>query len=118
MGVFRQRMSVRNPQTGRSIELEALIDTGSTSTALSLADMTRLGVAALGTRSFELANKHLVDLSVGYVEVVVEGRSVVTLGAFGEEVAEPILGATALELLFLAVDRVLKALVPVHGLLM
>ena len=118
MGVFRQRVVIRNPQTLQRFETEALVDTGSTLTVLPKEQMTQLGIEDLGTRTFELANKHLVDLSVGYVEVVVEGRSVVTLCAFGDEVAEPILGATALELLFLAVDPVRKALVPVHGLLM
>ncbi len=118
MGTFRQRILVRNPQTLQIFETEALVDTGSTLTVLPKERMTQLGIENLGTRSFELANKHVVDLLVGYAEVTVGDSSVVTLCAFGEEVAEPILGATALELLFLAVDPVRKALMPVHGLLM
>ena len=118
MGTFRQRVSIRNPQTHQALETEALLDTGSTLMVLTRDLMTQLGIEELGTRSFELANKDVVNLSIGYVEVAVGDRTVVTLCAFGDAVAEPILGATALELLFLAVDPVRKTLVPVHGLLM
>ncbi|MBI2887158.1 MAG: hypothetical protein HYY02_08105 [Chloroflexi bacterium] len=118
MGVFRKRILVRNPQSGQSLETEALVDTGSTLTVLPIEYLRRLEIAILGTRSFELADKNTVELTVGYAEVTVEGGTVLTLCAFGESVAEPILSATTLELLFLAVDPARKELLPVQGLLM
>ncbi len=51
---------------------------------------------------------------VGGCEVVIEGRTAAVTCIFGENVAEPVLGVTALEQLFLAVDPVREQLIPLR----
>ena len=57
-------------------------------------------------------------MNVGQTWLRVEGREVVTLVLFNEEGTPPLLGALALEGVFMGVDPIAKRLVPVEGLMM
>lgn len=115
MGLVRKPIIFRNLENGRSLTITALVDSGSTLTVIPAEDARQLGLRSRGTREVELADKSVVTWDVGYVEVSVAERSTALLCAYGDSVAEPILGVTALELLNLAVDPVNQELIPVRG---
>jgi hypothetical protein len=55
---------------------------------------------------------------MGRTWLKLDGPSEITLVLFGEDDAEPLLGAGRLEEFLLAPDPVRRRLVPVHGLMM
>jgi predicted aspartyl protease len=57
-------------------------------------------------------------MDVGQAWVRIEGEEIVTLVLFNEEGTTPLLGALALEGVFMGVDPVGQKLVPVEGLMM
>ena len=58
-----------------------------------------------------------MEMEVGQTWIRVEDKEVVTLVLFNDEGTQPLLGALALEGVFLGVDPLAKRLVPVEGLL-
>jgi predicted aspartyl protease len=118
MGTFDVTIAVGD-QAGQHLEsIEVLVDTGATYTVLPRGLLSRLGVQAHRTSTFELGDGTLVELEMGRTWVRVAGQQEMTLVVFGSEGASPILGAVTLEELLLGVDPVHKQLVPVNALLM
>ena len=76
----------------------------------------QLGIEQEGQRSFELADDRLVEYPIGYARMRLGDDQTIVL-VFGPEGISPLLGATALEHLSLAVDPVHQKLVPVPALL-
>ena len=76
-----------------------------------------LGVAPLTRQSFQFGQGEVRLMDVGQTWVRIEGREVVTLVLFNEEGTLPLLGALALEGVFMGVDPVAKRLMPVEGLM-
>jgi aspartyl protease family protein len=116
MGLFHVKGHLTGP-TGRGEEVELLVDTGATLSVLprSLAEKLELKI----TRS------QRVVIAGGQLDIwpIAEAR-LARLALNGDEVTTPcfiapkgpaLLGAVALESLFLAVDPVGKRLVPVDG---
>ena len=93
----------------------ALVDSGSLMSVLPRPEAQELGLQTRGRREFEQVDKSIVTYDLGYAEVSVVGRAAAVTCVFGDNVAEPILGVTALELLGLAVDPVNDELVPARG---
>ena len=58
-----------------------------------------------------------MEMEVGQTWIRVEDKEVVTLVLFNDEGTQPLLGALALEGVFLGVDSHAKRLIPVEGLL-
>ena len=115
MSLVRKAITFRNPENNLSLTVTALVDSGSTLTVLPRSDAEQLRLRSMGTRELELADKSVVNWDVAVVQVDVVGRSAGATCAFGDTIAEPILGVTALEQLGLAVDPVNEELVPVRG---
>src|SRR5687768_9765729 len=92
VGIFSVPITVGHLETGASVTVEALVDTGSTLTVLAGSALRRLGVTPSGRQAFELADGSEVEWDVGEARVTVQGRSTPTLCAFGAEEASPILG--------------------------
>ncbi len=113
MGLFYVSGRLTGP-TGRSETLDLLVDTGATLLTLprSLAD--RLELRALRTRAVLLAGGLEEVWPVSEVRVQIDGREVPTPCFIAPE-GPPLLGAVALESLFLSVDPVGKRLVPAKG---
>lgn len=118
MGTFNIPILVGDLLGGDYVETRALVDTGASYLVLPRTMLVRLGVSALERRSFVLADGRHVEYDVGMVSLRLDGRSFPVLCVFGEEGAEPILGAVALEIFGLGVDPVGQRLVPVPGRLM
>lgn len=117
MGTFRQAIQLGDPSGQRFQTIEALVDTGATYMFAPASLLRALGVEPIERWPFRMADERRVEYEVGEVRVRIDGRERTTLVVFGEEGAEPLLGAYTLEGFGLAVDPVSQRLVPVDGLL-
>ena len=117
MGTFTVALQVGDLAGDRFIDVEALVDTGSTYTVLPKDLLDQLGIEQEGQRSFELGDERIVEYPIGYSRLRLDGDATIVLVVFGPEGIAPLLGATALEHFSLAVDAIHQRLVPVPVLL-
>jgi len=113
VGVFTIRLEVGDPEGQHFESFDALVDTGSTNTALPASILRRLSVVPYRKDSFELADGREVELEVGRARVQVNSRQELTQVVFADEGTEPILGMVTLEEAGLSIDPVRQILVPV-----
>ena len=113
MGLFRVRGRLTGP-TGNSQEVEFLVDTGATLLVVPQDLASALGLAPHRRHPVVIAGGRRETWPVAEVRLTLDGQEVTT-PCFVAPVGPPLLGAVALESLFLAVDPVAKRLVPVEG---
>jgi predicted aspartyl protease len=77
--------------------------------------LERLGIAILERYDFELANRSIVEYDVGEALLRVNGRERTNSVMFGDDDAEPLIGANALQEFLLVVDPVAEELVSRTG---
>ena len=118
MGTFKVLIEVGDPSAQRFESFDALVDTGATYTTLPASALRRLGVRPHRRSRFELADGTEKEWELGRTWIRLENKMEMTLVVFGEENAEPLLGAVTLEEFLLAPDPVRQQLVPVSGLMM
>lgn len=118
MGTFNVPISIGDRNGVRWTTLDALVDTGASITSVPASVLRELGVEPLTTQSFRFAQGEVRQMDVGQTWLRVEGREIVTLVLFNEEGSPPLLGALALEGVFMGVDPIAKRLIPVEGLMM
>jgi len=113
MGIFQVPAHLTGP-TGRSQEVELLVDTGATFLVVprSLAD--RLELRPSRTCDIQTAGGREESLPLAEVHLRLNGDQVTTRCLIAPE-GPALLGAVALESLLLAVDPIAKRLVPVKG---
>ena len=117
MGTFTVQATVGNLDAAEQEQVEALVDTGSTFSALPASLLRRLGIAPTLTRRLRLANGQVEEYQAGTAFFTVNGRDGAAMVVFGPEDVY-LLGATTLESLLFVVDPVNKRLIPEVGLLM
>ena len=117
MGTFSVTVEIGTPSAGEFTQVEALVNTGATDTVLPAEALVRLGIQAIETVSFELADNRIVEYQVGEARVRLDGRERTTLVVFGPEGSTPLLGTTTLQLFNLALDPTRERLVTVPALL-
>lgn len=113
MGLFHVSARLTGP-AGRTATLDLLVDTGATLLVVPRALADQLELATLRTQSIQTAGGRREVWPVAEVRVAVDGREVTT-PCFIAPDGPALLGAVALESLFLAADPVAKRLVPVEG---
>ncbi len=113
MGLFRVRGRLTGP-TGRSEDTDLLVDTGATLLVVPAALAERLELAASRSQPVVIAGGQRAAWPVAEIRLALEGHEVTT-PCFIAPDGPALLGAVALESLFLAVDPVAKRLVPVEG---
>ena len=117
MGTFTVQIAIGDPRGERWETFDALVDTGASIASAPASALRSLGVMPLRKESFTFASGEERERDVGQTWVRVEGREVITLVLFNEEGTLPLLGALALEGLFMGVDPLARRLVPVGGLM-
>ena len=117
MGTFKVKLEIGDPQGQRWETVEALVDTGASFTVIPASVLRRLGVSPRERWPFELADGRQVEKEIGDARVRVNSRTAPTLVVFGDETAEPLLGANSLQGLLLVPDPINHRLIPVPGLL-
>jgi aspartyl protease family protein len=118
MGTFNVEIQVSDAGGEKSRTVQALVDTGATYTVLPASLLQELGLAPHTKAEFVLGNGQRVEDDIGRAWVQLDGRREFTLVVFGNEDAEPVVGAVTLEEFRLAPDPVSKQLIPEPGLLM
>lgn len=118
MGTFRYPMVVYSQDKSRSLEIHALVDTGSTYSCISRSVLENLGYRPSLRRKFRLADGRVIEREVAEIVAQLNGEQLTTLSVFGEPGSDNLLGALTLEAFSLAPDPVSKRLVPVEALLM
>ena len=112
MGTFTIPVQIGNLDGSNFIDVTALVDTGATYTTLPASILVRLGIQPEGRRQFRLADDRIIEYSIGQARLRLEGQELVVLVVFGHEDAEPLLGATALEIFGLGVNPIDQQLIP------
>jgi len=113
------RAKVWNPlKVEDAVEVELVVDTGTTYTVPPSSLLQKLGVAVLRMIRLRLADGRVVERGLGGVGIEIEGyRASATPVVFGEE-GVFLLGSVTIEQLGLASDPIEKRLKPVEALLM
>ena len=117
MGTFSVALQVGDLAGGQFVQVEALVDTGSSDTVLPRELLERLGITAMDRFAYSLADETVVEYDVGEARLRLDGRERTTQVVFGPEGVTALLGAITLQLFHLGVDQLLEQLVPVTGLL-
>ncbi len=117
MNPFTVDIEVRDLAGQRFAGLQAMADTGATTTVIPASVLGELGMSPTQRQTFEYADGRKVDLDVAPASVRVEGRETITWVIFGEDGTGTLLGAYTLEGAFLGVDPYNQKLIPVHGVL-
>ncbi|CAI7996724.1 hypothetical protein GBAR_LOCUS1940 [Geodia barretti] len=118
MGTFYIEIGLGDEQGSNWRTLDALVDTGASTTSLPASVLQELGVRPLSTERFRFAQGEVRELPVGYTWIRFAGKEVITQVIFNAEGTSPLLGALALEAAYMAVDPVGQRLIPVEGFLM
>lgn len=116
MGTFYVTIQVADRFRERYVNIDAMVDTGSTYTSLPESVLNDLGIEREESDLFELADNRLVEYAMGETRVRLEGRELTVPVLFAADDATPLVGATTLEILRLGIDPVAERLVPVNGL--
>ncbi|MDR7482318.1 MAG: aspartyl protease family protein [Armatimonadota bacterium] len=113
MGLFRVTARLTGP-TGVAEDADLLVDTGATLLVVPRDLADRLGLRPTRQQPVVVAGGRREVWPVAEVRLALNGQEVTT-PCFVAPGGPPLLGAVALESLFLAVDPVAKRLVPVEG---
>jgi predicted aspartyl protease len=114
VGTFFYPMTL-NGFDGRSVTLEALVDSGATFSSVPQQVLHELGIQPGRQIRLRLADRASHLQSLGEARVTIDGEDVVSLLVFGETNSPPAIGAYTLEGLLLGIDPVEKKLVRVEG---
>ena len=112
MGEFTHTLVVSDVNGVNRVAVECLVDTGATYSIIPAATLRGLGIVPERTVVFELADQSEVAYGLGSARFEALGVSGVAPVAFGNDDAEPIMGAVTLEALMLIVDPVAQELLP------
>ena len=113
MGQFRVTGRLTGP-TGQGEDVRFLVDTGSMLLGLPRALADRLELVPELNRRVILADGTMTRLPVADVRLTLDGASVTT-PCYIVPTGTPLLGAVALQSLFLGVDPVYERLVPIEA---
>jgi predicted aspartyl protease len=111
-------MTVTGIDSGLTTTLDALVDTDATHSMVPADVLANLGVTPVWRSRIRMANESVIDLLRGEAEAGALDRKATAPVLFGPEGSRPILGATTLEILELAVDPIIGRLMPSEALLM
>ncbi len=99
---------------GRSIAVDALVDTGSTDCGLPASSFRELGITPYREKEYEIAGGNGMKLPAGEAMVEVDGERATVPVTFDPDGATPTLGAIVLESLGFMPDSVGRRLLPVR----
>ena len=111
MGLFTYRVGFSDGNGGEVRSVEAVVDTGSTFSALPASLLKELGIVPHRHETFTLANDTTEELPVGDACVHVGEKRAFSPVIFGAE-GQYLLGATSLQALALIADTSNHTLIP------
>ena len=114
MGTVKVTIGVGDPQGRQFEDVDVVVDTGSTYTAVPREMLQRLGVPVERPLPSETADGRLVPVDVGEATIRLEGLEFHTPVIFAEPGEPSILGVVGLEEAALAVDPLAGRLIPAN----
>jgi len=118
MGHTSAKVTVRNPhEVSKQLDLELLVDTGSTYTWIRRSRLDRLDFKPMVKWKFKTIEGRIIERDIGEAIVECLGEKVTSIVAFGEESDAEVLGVYALEGLRLEVDPISRGLKKSEALL-
>ena len=114
MGTVKVTMAGGSPQGQQFEDIEVIVDTGSTYTAVPRELLRRLGVPVERSLPSETADGRVVPVDVGRTTIRLEGLEFPTPVIFAEEGEPSLLGVVTLEEAALAVDPLAGRLIPAN----
>ena len=114
MGILKVTIEVGDSQGRQFEELDVMVDTGSTYTAVPKAMLQRLGIPVERSLPSETADGRIVPVDVGEATIRLQGLQFHTPVIFAEENEPSLLGVVSLEQAALAVDPVARRLIPTN----
>ena len=114
MGTFNWPIRLDSMDGKKSLDIEAMVDTGASYTIVPARLLRELGVSPIDKISLVLADGRTVEYEMGEARATISSRSIPTLVIFGADDARALLGAYTLEGLRLAVDPSQARIVPAH----
>ena len=114
MGTVTVTIEIGDPQGHGFEEIDVIVDTGSTYTALPKQMLQRLGVPVERTLPSETADGRIVPVDVGEATIKLEGLQFHTPVIFAEDHEPSLLGVVSLEQAALAVDPLAGRLLPTN----
>ena len=115
MGTFTTKISIGGMDRVHWKDVDALVDTGASIVSAPASLLRELGVEPVRKQNFRFADGERREMEVGQVWVRAGDRETMTWVLFNEEGAPALLGAHALEGMFLGVDPMGLRLVPMDG---
>ena len=112
VGTFYADFTLLSQDRTRSRTLNGLVDTGASYTMVPASILEELGVQREATETFILADGSRREMSIGLVNMELDGRRRSVYAIFGAENAKVLLGAMALEAFALAADAKNRRLIP------
>ena len=117
MGRVTTTIEVGAPHKERFQEVEAVVDTGATLSAIPGAILRELGIQVSRTDNARMADNTRMPVDIGGATIRVEGITISTDVIFAEPDSPALLGMVALETAALALDPGKRRLVPAETLL-
>ena len=112
VGTFYADFTLLSQDRTRSCALNGLVDTGASYTMAPASILEELGVQREATETFILADGSRREMSIGLVNMELDGRRRSVYAIFGDEGVKVLLGAMALEAFALAADAKNRRLIP------
>ena len=118
MGHVVAKVRLRNPHDlSRFVDLELLVDTGSTYTWVRRERLEELGIKPMDRRRLRTIDNRIVARDIGEAVIECMGRRATTIVVFAEKRDNEVLGLHALEGPGLEMDPVTKQLREVEAIL-
>ena len=108
LGVFNWPVRLESMDGKKSLEIEAMVDTGAIYTVVPSQLLNELDISPIDKITLVLPDGRPVERDLGRARATICGRSISTLVVFGPDDTHSLLGAYTLDGLRLAVD-------PTHG---
>ena len=104
LGEIYLKTKITNIETGKSITLNLLVDTGATLTVVSKDKLKAIGIKPIDRTELTLADGRTIVRDVGVAKFTIKGRTAFGGVVFGEENDDNVLGITILEMMGWALD--------------
>ncbi len=115
MGEFNWPVGVWSADGERLETVDALVDTGSSYSVFPRSLLESLGVVPRFFLPFEMADGSIIERDVGLVMLMINDSESSMRVIFGDDDAESLIGANALQEFLLVVDPVSERLIPRTG---
>ena len=112
VGTFYADFTLWSPDRTRSRDLNGLVDTGAAYTRVPASILDELGIERFETRTFSLADGSRREMSIGLMDLELDGRIRTVYVLFGDERGKVTLGSMALSAFALAADAKNRRLIP------